>query len=82
MMLLNVTEHRVSEKTYNIKLENGKLIQYKEWHDGKGRLLETVIKDTKGKEIEDFTLLRKIWDLVEGKPNKVASLSETGCGVY
>jgi hypothetical protein len=65
MFLLKHDSFKVSEETYEIKLENGKIIQYKEWSDESGKIIDTAIKDKKGKEIDDISLLQKIWNLVD-----------------
>lgn len=70
MTLLSHNAFTVSEETFKIKLESGELVEYKQWHDAKGKLLETVIRDTRGKEIDDLTLLQKIWKLVDNAVKK------------
>lgn len=70
MVLINHSAFTVSEETFNIKLDDGKLVQYKQWHDSNGKLLETVIRDKQGNEIDDVTLLQKIWNLVDKKSAK------------
>lgn len=66
MFLLKHDSVKVSEETYDIKLEDGKIIQYKEWTDqNTGKIIDTSIRDRKGIEIEDLTLLQKIWNLVD-----------------
>ena len=65
MFLLKHDSFKVSEETYEIKLEDGKIIQYKEWFDESGKIIDTAIKDRKGKEIDDISLLQKIWNLVD-----------------
>ena len=65
MFLLKHDSLKVSEETYEIKLDDGKIIQYKEWTDEKGKIIDTAIKEKKGKEIDDLSLLQKIWHLVD-----------------
>ena len=71
MFLLKHDVFKVSEETYEIKLDNGKVIQYKEWSDDSGKIIDTAIKDKKGKEIDDVTLLQKIWNLVDKKQEQL-----------
>lgn len=72
MLLLNHTGFTLVEDTYDIKLDNGRKIQYKEWCDSKGNVLETRIKDSRGKEISDEGLLLKIWGMLGQKARKRA----------
>lgn len=65
MLLLSHKAFTVCEDTYDIKLDNGKVVQYKEWTDDNGKIIDTVIKDNKGKEIEDSSLLQKILNFVD-----------------
>lgn len=73
MLLLSHKAFTVCEETYDIKLDDGKVVQYKEWSDDKGKIIDTAIKDKKGKEIEDAMLLQKIWHLVD-KDSKVIAV--------
>lgn len=65
MLLLNHSVSTVSEETFNIKLEDGKVIEYKEWFNEKGKVIDAAIKDEGGSEIFDENLLQKIWNFVD-----------------
>lgn len=67
MFLVCHNSFTVSEEVYDIKLDDGSIVQYKEWSDGNGKIIDAAIKDKKGKEIDDATLLQKIWNLVDKK---------------
>ena len=67
MFLLSHKAYIVSEETFDIKLDDGNVVQYKEWSDQSGKIIDTAIKDKKGQEIDDINLLQKIWNFVDKK---------------
>lgn len=67
MLLLAHKAFTVSEQTFDIKLDDGNVVQYKEWSDQTGKIIDAALKDKKGQEIDDVKLLQKIWNFVDKK---------------
>ena len=67
--LLNHTHSQVTEHTYTFQDETGRFF-YKEWLDEKGRVIDSLLRDKSGYEIDDPALLARVWDAVDKIENK------------
>ena len=54
----------VEEHTYILQDETGKLV-YKEWIDEKGEVVDSVLRDNDGYEINDWDLYDKVQNFID-----------------
>lgn len=69
---LTMLRHEVStviEHTYTLKDEVS-IFYYKEWMDEKGNLVDSLMRDRDGHEIDDPVLQHRVWELIDKYENK------------
>lgn len=59
----------VTEHTYTLKDEVS-IFYYKEWMDEKGNLVDSLMRDRDGHEIDDPVLQHRVWELIDKYENK------------
>lgn len=59
----------VTEHTYTLKDEVS-ILYYKEWMDEKGNLVDSLLRDKDGHEIDDPILQHRVWELIDKYENK------------
>ena len=58
----------VEEHTYTLQDDHGKLV-YKEWIDDQGKVIDSVLRDKDGYEIEDFELFDQVQKFIDNLDN-------------
>lgn len=69
---LTMLRHEVStvtEHTYTLEDEMS-IFYYKEWMDEKGNLVDSLMRDRDGHEIDDPVLQHRVWELIDKYENK------------
>ena len=67
-LLKQEIEPAITEKTYFIKTfdedGNEQTLIYKEWINGGGEVVDSVVRDEDGYEIDNHVLTEEIWDFI------------------
>jgi len=64
MELLNKIESVVTEVTYTLQ-DNVSTFYYKEWLNDRGRVVDSILRDKDGLEIDDLNLLEEVQNFVD-----------------
>ena len=64
MELLNKIESAVTEVTYTLQDETSSFI-YKEWMDSRGKVIDCLMRDNDGFDIDDPALLEKVQEFID-----------------
>jgi hypothetical protein len=64
MKLLSKTESTVTEVTYTLEDETS-VFYYKEWLNDSGRVIDCLIRDKDGYEIDDSLLLEQVQEFID-----------------
>lgn len=64
MELLSKTESIVTEVTYTLQ-DEASSFTYKEWMDGRGKVIDCLMRDNDGFEIDDPALLERVQEFVD-----------------
>ncbi len=68
--ILKTESQKVNMHTFTFRDKTG-VFYYKEWEDGEGRVVDHVLRDKDGHEIDDPALLERVYDtLSEAFPLK------------
>jgi hypothetical protein len=65
MELLDQTESVVTEVTYTLR-DDVSTFYYKEWLNDSGHVIDSILRDTDGNEIDDPALLEETQNFVDG----------------
>lgn len=66
---MNITSQEsntVTETTYFLE-DNGKKLVYKEWLNQKGKVIDEVLRDQNGNDIDDPALLERVQEAVDAQ---------------
>jgi len=64
MELLNKTESTVTEVTYTLQ-DDLSAFYYKEWLDDSGKVIDSILRDKDGYEIDDSILLEEVQQFID-----------------
>ena len=65
MVLLSRTEFTVTEVVYTFEDETS-AFYYKELINAHGEVIDSLLRDKDGYQIDDPTLLERVWDFISG----------------
>lgn len=63
--VLNYSSNVVTENTYHLRDENGRIYFYKEWLDESGKVIDCVVRNEGGHDISDVPLVEQIWEFID-----------------
>ena len=64
MNIISQESNSVTETTYFLE-DNGKKLVYKEWLNQKGKVIDEVLRDQNGNDIDDPALLERVQEAVD-----------------
>ena len=66
MNIISQESNTVTETTYFLE-DNGKKLVYKEWLNQKGKVIDEVLRDQNGNDIDDPALLERVQEAVDAQ---------------
>jgi len=66
MELLSRTEFVVTEVTYTLQDEIS-VFYYKEWINAEGKVIDSVLRDKDGYQIDDSDLLERVYNFIDSQ---------------
>ena len=66
MKLLNKTESIVTEVTYTLQ-DKTSVFYYKEWLDDSGKVIDCLMRDKDGSEIDDPLLFEEVQEFIDSQ---------------
>lgn len=66
MQILERVESKVTEVTYTLQ-DNISAFYYKEWMNEKGKVIDSLLRDKDGNEIDDPILMEQVQELVDSQ---------------
>ena len=65
MKILSKNTVRVIQNSYQIELESGRKVNYSEYLDEKGKVIDCEVRDENGHEIDDPGLYEQLLQLID-----------------